>query len=174
MGEETGWGNLTFKPNNMKKTLLTLVALLFIGLASAFAQNFNDSIAVENNKFYYHGMKVESMRQIKTVLANDELALKEVKKARVANGFAYVTGFIGGFALGWEVVDLIYGRFNPYIFAGGIAFTAASFGLSVLANSQVKNGVAIYNANLGKTSYGGSVQLDIGLTSAGAGLTLSF
>jgi hypothetical protein len=158
----------------MKRIFVTLITLLFIGLGPAFAQTPNDSIVVEKNKFYYHGMQIESMRQIKSVLANDELALKEVRKAGVTNGFAYVVSFIGGFALGWEVVDIIRGNFNPYILVGGIGFTAAGIGLSFLANSQVKKGVAIYNANLGKTSYGGSVQLDIGLTPGGAGLTLSF
>ena len=74
----------------MKKVFLTLIALLFVGLASVFAQTVNDSIAVEKNKYYYHGLQIESMRQIKSIVANDELALKEVKKAGVAGGFGYV------------------------------------------------------------------------------------
>ena len=70
----------------MKKVFLTLIALLFVGLASVFAQTVNESIAVEKNKYYYHGLQIESMRQIKSIVANDELALKEVKKAGVAGG----------------------------------------------------------------------------------------
>ena len=158
----------------MKKVFLFLVAMLFVGFASAFAQSVNDSITVEKNKFYYHGMQIESMSQMKSLLANDELALKEAKKAGVANGFAYVFAYCGGFALGWEIVDLIKGDLNPYILAGGVGLTAAGFGLSYLANSHLKKGVAIYNGNLGATSYGNNVNLDFGLVPGGVGLTLSF
>ena len=119
-------------------------------------------------------MRIESVNQIKSVLANDELALKEVRKAGVANGFAYVISFMGGFALGWEIVDIIRGNMNPYILAGGVGLIAGGYGLSYLANSHLKKGVAIYNANLGKTSYGGGVELNFGLAPGGVGLTLSF
>ena len=40
----------------MKKVLLTFVAMFFVGLASVFAQNASDTITVEKNKYYYHGM----------------------------------------------------------------------------------------------------------------------
>ncbi len=159
---------------SMKKLFLTLVAMFFLGLGSVFSQTANDTIAVEKNKYYYHGLQIESMRQIKSLVANDELALKEVKKAAVTNGFSYVFSYLGGFALGWEVVDLFRGNLNPYILAGGVGLAAVGIGLGYLANSQLKQGVAIYNANLGATSYGGSIQLDFGLVSGGVGLTLSF
>ena len=153
---------------------MVLVALLFVGLASSYAQTASDSIAVEKNKFYYHGMKIESMRQIKSLVANDELALKEVKKAAVTSGFSYVFSYMGGFALGWEVVDLIRGDFNPYVLAGGVGLAALGIGLGYLADNQLKKGVAIYNANLGATSYGTNVELNFGLAPGGVGLTLSF
>ena len=158
----------------MKKLFIALIAMFFVGIASTFGQNVNDTIAVEKNKYYYHGMQIESMRQIKSVLVNDELALKEAKKASVTGGFAYAFSYLGGFALGWELVDIIRGEMNPYILAGGVGLTAAGLGLSFLADKQLKKGVAIYNANLGTTSYGGSVQVKFGMTPCGAGLTLSF
>lgn len=158
----------------MKKAFLTLIALLFVGLASVFAQNASDTIAVEKNKYYYHGLQIESMRQIKSIVANDELALKEVKKAGVTGGFGYVFSYLGGFALGWEIVDIIRGNLNPYILAGGVGMAAIGLGLSYWSGSQLKKGVAIYNANLGTTSYGGTIQFDFGLVPGGVGLTLSF
>lgn len=158
----------------MKNVLFALITLFFVGLGSTYAQNASDTISVEKNKFYYHGMQIESMRQIKSVVANDELALKEVKKAGVTGGFASVFAYMGGFALGWEVVDIVRGEMNPYILAGGVGLAAAGFGLSYLANNQLKKGVSIYNANLGATSYGGNIQVDFGLAPGGAGITLSF
>ena len=158
----------------MKKVFLILVALLFVGLASAFAQSAGDTIYMVKNKYYYHGMQIESMRQIKSVVANNELALKEVKKAGVIEGFAYVFSYCGGFALGWEIVDIIRGNMNPYILAGGAGLAAVGVGLSYWGSNHLKNGIAIYNANLGASSYGGNVQLDFGLVPCGVGLTLSF
>ena len=158
----------------MKKVLFTFAALLFVGLVSSFAQNASDTIAVEKNRFYYHGLQIESMRQMKSIVANDELAFKEVKKARVVAGFSEVISYIGGFAIGYELGSMIYGRFNPYVFGGGIAVAGLGIGLGYLANSQLKKGAAIYNENLGKTSCGDPIQLDFGLMPGGLGLTLSF
>ena len=158
----------------MKKVLFTFAALLFVGLVSSFAQNASDTIAVEKNRLYYHGLQIESMRQMKSIVANDELALKEVKKASVVAGFSDVISYIGGFAIGYELGSMIYGRFNPYVFGGGIAVAGLGIGLGYLANSQLKKGAAIYNENLGKTSCGDPIQLDFGLMPGGLGLTLSF
>ena len=158
----------------MKKAFLTLLAFLFVGLASAFAQTASDTIELKKNRYYYHGMQIESMRQMKSLVANDELALKEVKKAAVTSGFGSVLAYMGGFALGWEIVDIIRGRMNPYILAGGVGFTAAGLGLSYLAGNQLKKGVAIYNTNLGATSYGVPIEINFGLAPGGVGLTLSF
>ena len=101
----------------MQKLFLTLIRLFFLGLGSALAQTASDTIAVEKNKYYYHGLQIESMRQMKSIVANDELALKQVKKAAVTGGFSSVLSYMGGFALGWEIVDLIRGNFNPYVMA---------------------------------------------------------
>ena len=158
----------------MKKAFVILVTLLFVVLASAFAQTANDTIAVKKNKYYYHGMQIESVRQIKSLVANDELALKEVKKAGVVGGFAYVLGYLGGSFVGYELGSALFGQFNPYIFAGGAALAGIGIGLGALADSHLKKGVTIYNSNLGASSDGSSVKLDFGLTPGGVGLTLSF
>ena len=119
-------------------------------------------------------MQIETMRQIKSLVANDELALKEVKKASVASGFSSVIGYLGGFALGYEVGCMFFGNFNPYVFGGGLAVAGLSIGLGVVSNNHLKKGVAIYNSNLSKTAYGGGVEIDFGLVPGGVGLTLSF
>ena len=158
----------------MNKIVLTFIALLVVGLASVFAQNPSDTIAVEKNKFYYHGLQIESIRQMKSIVANDVDALKEVKKANTVVVVADVLSYIGGFAIGYEVGSLFFHGFNPYVFAGGVAVAGLGIGLSFVANNHLKNGVAIYNENLGKTSHGDTVQLDFGLVPGGVGLTLSF
>lgn len=161
----------------MKKLLLVFV-FLFIGLSAINAQSSNEPIVIEKGFLghkYYHGDKiVNRIGDMKAIVANDEWALKEVKKASVTSGFSTALASIGGFAMGWELGNLIFGRFNPYVFAGGVGVAAIGIGLSVLADSQLKKGATIYNENLGKNSNGDSVQLDFGLTPGGIGLTLSF
>jgi hypothetical protein len=158
----------------MKKIILTLVAMLIVGLASTYAQHADDTIAVNGSKFYYHGMRIESIRQMKSIVANDADALKEVKKANATNIAANVLAYVGGFALGYEVAGLFFDNFNPYILGAGVAVAGLGIGLSFVANNQIKKGVSIYNANLGKTSYGGEIELQFGLSPGGAGITLNF
>ena len=160
------------------KKLLLLFALLFIGLSSINAQSSNEPIVIEKGFLahkYYHGDKiVKRMSDMKAIVANDEWALKEVQKASVTNVFSIALASVGGFAIGWELANWAFDRFNPYVFAGGVGVAAIGIGLSVLADKQLKNGATIYNENLGKNSNGDSVQLDFGLTPGGVGLTLSF
>ena len=158
----------------MKKIVLTFVAMLIVGLASTYSQNADDTIVVDGNKFYYHGMRIESMRQMKSIVANDVDALKEVKKASAIVIVADVIGYIGGFAVGYEVAGLFFDNFNPYILGAGLAVAGAGIGISFAANKHLKKGAAIYNANLGKTSYGGEIELQFGLSPGGAGITLRF
>ncbi|MCR5645876.1 MAG: hypothetical protein K6F96_05760 [Bacteroidales bacterium] len=158
----------------MKKIVLTFIAMLIVGLASTCAQNVGDTIVADGNKFYYHGMRIESMRQMKSIVANDVDALKEVKKANAVVIVADVLGYIGGFAVGYEVAGLFFDNFNPYILGAGLAVAGAGIGITFAANKHLKKGVAIYNQNLGKTPNGDSVQLDFGLTPGGVGLTLRF
>lgn len=160
------------------KKLLLVFTLLFIGLSSINAQSSNEPIVIDKGFIghkYYHGDKIiNRMADMKAVVANDEWALKEVKKASVTNGFSTALACVGGFAMGWELGNLIFGKFNPYVFAGGVGVAAIGIGLSVLADKQLKKGATIYNENLRKNSNGDSVQLDFSLTPGGVGLTLSF
>lgn len=160
------------------KKLLLVFAVLFIGLSSINAQSSNEPIVIEKTflgRKYYQGDKaIRRISDLKDIVANDELALKEMKKADVANGFSLVLSVVGGFAVGWELGCWIYDRFNPYVFGVGAGVAAVGIGLSALTNSHVKKGVMIYNENLGKTSCGDPIQLDFGLTPGGVGLTLSF
>ncbi len=161
----------------MKKLLLVFAAL-FIGLSSINAQSNNEPIVIEKgflgHKYYQGGRNINKIGDMKAIVANDEWALKEMKKAGVANGFSLVLSGIGGFAMGWELGNLIFGRFNPYVFAGGVGVVAIGLGLSVLADSHIKKGATIYNESLGKVPNGDTVQLEFGLTPGGVGLILSF
>ena len=77
----------------MKKLLLVFAAL-FIGLSSINAQSNNEPIVIEKgflgHKYYQGGRNINKIGDMKAIVANDEWALKEMKKAGVANGFSGV------------------------------------------------------------------------------------
>lgn len=162
----------------MKKVLLALMTVFLLGMASAFAQSSNEPIVISKaligHKYYHGDQLITRISDMKAIVANDELAFKQVKKAGITSGISNVLACAGGFAMGWEVGNLMFGKFNPYVFWGGVGVTAVGLGLSVWADSQLKDGVTIYNGNLGATSYGSDVEFDFGLVPGGIGLTLSF
>lgn len=162
----------------MKKVLLLLVAILFLGLASVYAQSSNEPIVIDKtflgHNYYYGDTNITSVSAMKAIVSNDELALDEVKKASVASAVSSVLAYAGGFAIGWEISQLFFGKFNPYVLGGGLGAAAIGLGLSALADSHLNKGATIYNENLGVTSYGNKVELDFGLMPGGVGLTLSF
>ncbi len=161
----------------MKKVIL-FAAMLLLGLTSLYAQTSNDSIVIEKvalgHKFMYHGQAVTDVSGMKAIVAGNDMALKEMKKAGVANGFSMVLSGIGGFAMGWELGNLLFGKFNPYVFGCGVGVAALGFGLAAVADKHMAKGATIYNNSLGTTSYGAPIQLDFGLVPGGVGMTLSF
>lgn len=159
----------------MKKVLLFAVMLL-LGLASLHAQTTNEPIVIEKgHKFSYQGQMVTNAKTMKAIVANNELALKEAKKAGVANGFSMALAGIGGFAMGWELGNVIGGReFNPYVFGGGLGVAAIGLGLIPVYLKHMTKSATIYNEGLGTTAYGNPIKIDLGLVPGGIGMTLSF
>ena len=159
----------------MKKVLLFAVMLL-LGLASLHAQTSNDPIIIEKRgKFMYQGQAVTNTKTMKAIVANNEMALKEVKKASVAEGFSMALTGIGGFAMGWELGNVIGGRsFNPYVFGGGLGVAAIGFGLIPVYLKHMTKSATIYNDSLGTTTYSNPIKIDLGLVPGGIGMTLSF
>ena len=167
----------------MKKVLLFAV-MLFMGKASLYSQtdNYsnidNDSILMEKtflgHQYFHKGLPVSSVDDMKTIVGNNDMALKEIKRAGVVGTFSTIFASLGGAAMGWELGNAIYGKFNPYVFGCGVGVAALGFGLVAVADKHMAKGAAIYNNSLGMTSYGAPIQLDFGLVPGGVGMTLSF
>ena len=159
----------------MKKVLLFAVMLL-LGLASLHAQTTNEPIVIEKgHKFSYQGQMVTNAKTMKAIVASNEMALKEAKKAGVAEGFTSALASIGGFVMGWELGNVIRGReFNPYVFGGGLGVAAIGFGLIPVYLKHLTKSATIYNDSIGSTAYGNPIKIDFGLVPGGIGMTLSF
>jgi hypothetical protein len=98
-------------------------------------------------------------------------ALPIFQKSRNYETFAYITGIAGGFLVGWELDNMLQGKFKPAAFTG--------FGLVIVGGileNQSKKGynkiVDIYNKNCQNKT---SISLNWGVTQANnVGLYLSF
>ena len=150
--------------------------MLLLGLASLHAQTTNEPIVIEKgHKFSYQGQMVTNAKTMKAIVASNEMALKEAKKAGVAEGFTSALASIGGFVMGWELGNVIRGReFNPYVFGGGLGVAAIGFGLIPVYLKHLTKSATIYNDSIGSTAYGNPIKIDFGLVPGGIGMTLSF
>ena len=161
----------------MKKFVLLLVSIL-LGIGYVYSQSSNEPIAIEDaiiGHHYYHGdEEIKTVSKMKAIVANDQLALKEVKKAAVPEVLSNIFAFTGGFAMGWEIGGLLWGKFDPYIFAGGVGLVAVACGFSAAAHKHILNGVQIYNSNLENSSNSNNVNLELGFVPGGIGLILTF
>lgn len=169
---------IVINTNLMKKFVLLLVSLFLLGIGFAYSQSSNEPIVIDDaiigHHFYHGDEEIKTVSKMKAIVANDQLALQEVKKAAVPEVFSYIFAFAGGFAMGWEIGGLLWGKFDPYIFAGGVGLAAVAFGFSAVANNQLLKGARIYNSNLDNSSNSNNVSLELGFVPGGVGLTLTF
>lgn len=162
----------------MKKIVLLFISIFILGIVFAYSQSSNEPIIIDDaiiGHHYYHGdEEIKTVSKMKAIVANDQLALKEVKKAAVPEVLSYIFAFAGGFAMGWEIGDLLWGKFDPYVFAGGVGLVAVAYGCSAAVNNQLLKGARIYNSNLENSSNSNNVSLELGLVPGGVGLILTF
>lgn len=163
----------------MKRITLTIISIVLFGTISAFAQDSIRPIVVEKaflgNKYFYGDTRILSISEMEEIVAHDELALKEIQRSSVISGVSTIVSYVGGFAIGWEVGNLIWNKkkYNSYVLWGGVGTSAVGLGLSIWANSHLKKGVALYNGHLGAVSYN-PVKVDLEIEPCGIGITMSF
>ncbi|MDY6436753.1 MAG: hypothetical protein SPK72_04215 [Bacteroidales bacterium] len=162
----------------MKKLLLLSVSLLLLGICNVYSQSSNEPIVIDKatigHRFYHGDRELKTVNQVKAVVANDQLALEEVKKATAPEVFSYIFAFAGGFMIGWEIGGLIWDRFNPYVLVGGVGLVGVAYGFAAIANNKMFKGIQIYNSNLETTAHSSNIKVDFGLVRGGIGLTMTF
>jgi len=162
----------------MKKLLLFLISFFVVGISYVYSQSSDEPIIIDDaiiGHHYYHGdVEIKTISKMKAIVAKDQLALSEIKKAVVPEVLSYVFAASGGFAIGWQIGGMPFGKFDPYMLAGGVGLAAIGLGFSVLADSYIIKGVRIYNSNIETSQHLDNVKLEFGLVSGGIGLTMYF
>lgn len=162
----------------MKKFIFLFVSIIIFGTISVFSQSSNEPVIIDNafiGHHYYHGdVQIKTVSKMKAIVAKDQLALEEVKKAVAPEVLAYIFACSGGFMVGWQIGNLFFGKFNPYLFAGGIGLAAIGFGFSAIVDKHLIKGVNIYNSNIKAASCGNEIKIELGFVPGGIGLICSF
>lgn len=162
----------------MKKFIFLLASVFLLGIGCIYSQSSNEPIIIDNaviGHYYYHGdEEIKTVNKMKAIVAKDQLALEEVKKAVVPEVLSYIFAFSGGFAMGWQIGGLPWGKFNPYVFAGGVGLVAVAYGFSAIVDNHIHKGVQIYNSNLESLPNSNNINLELGFVPGGIGLILTF
>jgi len=159
---------------NLKKTLFCV--LLLSTVFSATGQNTADTIEVRKvfgTVFRYKG-KNQTPKQLLDLMAPIPEAYKEMEIARSNNTTSAILGFIGGAMVGWPLGTAIGGGDPNWALAGiGAGIIVLSIPFSSAYTRHAKKAAALYNGTQRHSGLDGP-GLDIGMTSNGLGLRLSY
>jgi len=161
--------------------LFILIFLIFELLLStanySFAQNQNDSILIENNRIYKQNDVALRPKQLLEITEINPEAYKEMKIAKSNSDFSMVLGFAGGFMIGWTLGTVLGGGEPMWILGGvGAGLLVLTIPLATGYKKHAKNAVDIYNSGLNSppNTANRKVNLDMGITTNGFGLVMSF
>jgi len=164
----------------MNKTYLFLIIAIGVivsSLNTVSAQNQTDSIFFENNRIYKQNDVILGPKQLLEVTKINPEAYKEMKIAKSNSDFAMILSAGGGFMIGWTLGTALGGGEPQWALAGvGVGLLVLTIPLMSGYKKHAKNAVDIYNSGLNKppTTVNRKVKLDMGLTSNGFGLVMTF
>ena len=108
-------------------------------------------------------------------MQSNEQALKEIKAAQTNNSVASITGYIGGFMLGWPIGTAIGGGRPNWALAGaGAGVLAIGITLNQKSNKQTAKAIHIFNESIKSGSFLDNVQIDYQLSVNGIGIRMRF
>lgn len=127
---------------------------------------------------FYQNHKELNVRNLKAAMKSNPRSTALMDKAAVNNTWSQVMGFIGGFALGWEAMNIIRGEsLNVPIAAAAVLFTAGSLVLAKAYRDKSLEAVNIHNTYTKSWRPGDRetrMELKFGSSQSGVGFTLTF
>ncbi len=155
----------------MKK--LVFPCLLWLCATVLYAQN-TDSLVFSKGSIV-RANQVLSKKEAFAALNSNPLSAKELQKVKDNNIGGSILGGIGGFGLGYGLVDLAFGRSSgAYLAGGGLAFALLSIPFSVAAKNRLQSAVSLYNKGLKSTSSYLKPRIEPSFTENGLGFCLKF
>lgn len=139
-------------------TLSLLLALFFTGSINAQSNSLNYL-----NGFWLDSQKL-SKETVREMMTENEIALKAFNNGRTLEVVGNIIGYPSAFILGYDLGTRLGGGTgnNSMLIAGGIG-TAIGMIFGIVAESNYKNSVTLYNSGLKEQVS----QLSFGITESG-------
>lgn len=154
-----------------------LLIIMFACIMTTFSQNSTDSIirVRTNNGFRYRQAgRLLNVSDFKQILSKDKTSLKYFRNAQTLGGFAYAFSYTGGFCIGYPIGYAISGhQMNWSLFAMGCGFVMLAIPISIAGNNKLKMAVDTYNGNLKPRPDENQLDVKLGCTQHGIGITLT-
>lgn len=98
---------------------------------------------------YTQDGQILRLREVKQIIKTDPPARYALKGYGGLNFFAFTTGFVGGYLVGYEFGSMIGGgevRMGRMFLGSGVI--AASIGMGYMAQTRLRDAVIVYNRSL--------------------------
>jgi hypothetical protein len=137
----------------MKKLILITLGMVFMltGISAAgeitLKKNFFTGWKFSTDGQHYKNVG-RTGKSLRLAMEGNELAQGEVDIYKKRMTLAAVTGWPGGFLVGWSIGDAIFGEWdstNEILLAIGLPLGIVSTVAEVSGNKHLKKGVSIYN-----------------------------
>lgn len=135
----------------MIRLLVFIAAISITPVAFGQTGNYKDSIEVVKGglgglRFYQHNKQLK-MPQLTDALRSNPQAFALLQKAKTNNTLAFISGFIGGALIGYELGNAAGGRkVNGAVIATGVGFIGISIPFGIGGTRKTRQAVFLYNA----------------------------
>jgi hypothetical protein len=137
----------------MIKSIPVILLLIYTCSLPGIAQKpgYKDSIELVKApfgglKFYQHDKNL-TMRDLTNIMRPDPEAFSYLKKAKTNNTLAFISGFIGGALIGYELGSAVGGReINWGVMGAGAGFIVIGIPFDIGGKRNTRKAVSLYNA----------------------------
>ena len=156
---------------------LFLLIILSTCIQSISSQNSTDSI--KKVQFNHDIRYVQSGRMLNSteliyLLSSNKTSLKYLHNFRTLRGFSNAVSYSGGFCIGYPIGYVIAGyKMNWSLFAMGCGFVVFAIPISIASNNKLKLAINTYNKNVKTRSGLNQLDVKLGCTQNGIGITLT-
>lgn len=154
-----------------------LLIIMFACIMTAFSQNSTDSIKkvqYGNGFRYQQAGRLLNSYDFNQLLSKDKTTDKYYLNARTLGGFANAISYTGGLCIGYPIGHAIAGyQMNWSLFSLGCGFVLLAIPISIAGNHKLKMAIDTYNGNLKPRTGLNQLDVKLGSTKNGIGLTLT-
>lgn len=154
------------------KYITIIFVLLFLGLQTMFGQQTKtDTLTMKKNRVLLNNAPLNH-KALKDIFNANPDTKKIMQSANTNYNVAMAFNCVGGFCIGYGLMDGILGNKAGWIVAGaGVGIALFSIPFTSAYNRHIKNAVEIYNEQMIRQR---PVIIKFGMLSTGVGLKMAF